>query len=343
MERSDLRGADGCRRRGKFLVPALVACALSYPLASPRRTAAAAGAIAAATVAGSQRQVLRSFQAPPYTYELALESCAAPMRLAPPEARASACTFAVTLLDGTKVLDRATLAQPGCGPARPTTVSLTLGADRDAIAWNTSDDNCDIDIAARTVKLGPSTSVLLVTELIGSEYRYRSHTMYAARGGKLEEVWNFHDDFSGAHWTRTAVVAGAAGVEDVAFVDLERSMNAVTTKVTAVRLRLDPASGRVARSPLPDPAAPLFLLQSGDFKRAEDVNRSRPDCLRELVVMRARLFPALKLPAYFLGALFSRRDQAEVVRTDIASCSGATPITIIEIVASKGRTHTEHH
>jgi hypothetical protein len=343
MEQSDLRREEGCRCPGKFLSLALVACALSYSLTWPRRAAAAAGAVAAATVAGSQRQVLRSFQAAPYRYELSLESCAAPVRLAPPEARASACTFAVSLLDGTKVLDRATLAQPGCGPASPAPVSLTLGADRDANAWSTSDDNCDIDIAARTVKLGPSTTALVVTELMGSEYRYRSHAMYAARGGKLEDVWNFHDDFSGAHWTRTAVVAGAAGAEDVAFVDLERSMNAVTTKVTAVRLHLDPASGRVARRPLPDPAAPLFLLQSGDFKRAEDVKRSRPDCLRELVVMRARLFPALKLPAYFLGALFARRDQAEAVRADFASCSGASPITIIEIAASKGRTHAEHH
>ena len=113
-------------------------------------------------------------------------------------------------------------------------------------------------------------------------------------------------------------------------------MNAVTTKVTALRLHLDPASGRVARSPLPDPAASLFLLQSGDFKRAEDLHRSRPDCLRELVVMRARLFPALELPAYFVGALFARRDQAEAVRANLASCSGASPIAIIEIVASKG-------
>lgn len=84
-----------------------------------------------------------------------LESCAGPVRLAPPEARASACTFAVSLLDGTKVLDRALLAQPGCGPASPNPVSLSLGADRDSNAWNTNDDNCDIDIAARTVKLGP--------------------------------------------------------------------------------------------------------------------------------------------------------------------------------------------
>ena len=186
MKRGDLREAEGCRR-GKFLLPALVACALSFFLTLPRRMAAA-GAVAAATVAARQGQVLRSFQAAPYRYELAVESCTAPARLAPPDARASACRFAVSLLDGTKVLDRATLVQPGCGPASPTPVSLTLGADCDANAWNTIDDNCDIDIAARTVKLGTSTSVLLVTELMGSEYRYRSHTMYAARGGKLVRI-----------------------------------------------------------------------------------------------------------------------------------------------------------
>jgi hypothetical protein len=96
MESADLRREEECRCPGTLLLLALVACVPSYSLAAPGRAAA----VAAATLAGSQRRLLRSFQAAPHNYELALESCAGPVRLASPEAWASACTFSVSLLDG---------------------------------------------------------------------------------------------------------------------------------------------------------------------------------------------------------------------------------------------------
>jgi hypothetical protein len=309
-----------------------------------RTIGVAAGAVAAAIAAPAgateQRQLLQSFAAPPYAYELALEGCAStsgdPPAAAP--SRPSACKFVVGLLDGGKVLDRAALPKPGCGPGPPTQVSLTLGADGDAKAW-TSDDTCTADVAARTVKLGANAAALLVTELFGSEYRFRSHVLYLPRAGKLQRAWHYEDDTLGAHWTRTAVIAGPSGIEDVAFVEVARSLTGVTSKITATRLHLDAASGRIVRRPLPDAASSLFLLQFGQFKRPDDA-QGRPECLHELVVMRASLFPRLALPAFFLGALFARRDEADATLAALSTCAQALPGKIFDI-APKRRTHAE--
>jgi len=288
----------------------------------------------------TERQVLRSFSAPPYEYELSLENCMPSPRV--DSLGGSVCAFALRLLEKGTVRDRVSFFQTGCGPASPASVTRTLGADRESVAWATNDEHCDVEIAARTVDLGPGAKALLVTELQGFEYRYRSHALYLSRKRKLDELWRHDEDSSGTQWTTTTVIPGAAGNQDVAFVDTLRNMQGVAAKITAQRLRFDPAAGTVAASPLPDAAAPLFVLQVGRFKSVAEARKARRDCLHDLDVVRASLFPGLRLPASFLGAVFAGRPEADAAVAALAHCPDASKTSVIELPFSGGA-HGKHH
>jgi hypothetical protein len=153
------------RYGAKYVLPALALWWMSDGHGAASASADAAGA------ATSQRRVLQSFPAAPYTFELTQDGC--PQSARGDSTDESNCTFSVNLVGGGKVLDRVRLAQAGCGPASSTPIRLVLGVDRDAKAWGTSDDNCDTQVAAQTVGIGAQVTALLVTELQGFEYRYR--------------------------------------------------------------------------------------------------------------------------------------------------------------------------
>ncbi|HET6147552.1 MAG TPA: hypothetical protein VFH68_08455 [Polyangia bacterium] len=298
----------------------------------------------AGTGSAPPRQILQTLPAPPYAYELSLENCAGPLRENAKDE--SACLFAVRLLGGAQVLDRITLGQAGCGPATPTPVDRTLGADREATAFSTSDDRCEIDVAARTVELGANTTALLVTELQGFEYRHRSHALFLARPSKLETAWSYADDYLGMHWSTTSVIPAAqqgSRAQDIAFVDTERTTEGVAAQVRATRLHFDSASGVLGDKPLPDADASLFVLVVGNFKNADETQAARQHCVHDLEVLRARLFPKLRLPAFFLGAVFARRDDAADSLAQLASCPKAQKGTILESGISGGKSHGGHH
>ena len=192
----------------------------------------------------------------------------------------------------------------------PTPITRTLGADRDALAWRTTDEHCDIEVAAKTVKIAPTGAApLLVTELQGSEYRYpQPHALYLGRDGKLENVWHEDDDALGMRGTTTTVVPGAGGAEDIAFIDVSRTIYGVADKIEAQRIHVVPPTGSVSVTQLPDDRVPLFLLQAGAFRDARTAIGLRGECLRGLDILRARLFSRPEAAArVFVGALFARR------------------------------------
>lgn len=302
---------------------------------------AAAADMNSAPGAAVPRQVLYTGAAPPYTYELALENCAAP----PPEnAPAGICAFAVRLLQRGRVLDRIALDQAACGPpATPMSVTEELGADPEAKAFGTTDERCDIDVAARTVALAPDTTALLITQIQGFEYRYRNQAIYGARQGKLEVLWHLDEDIQGAERTETTVIPGADGHgEDVALVELERSNDGVVQKVETARLHLDRATGSLRSHPLPDAAAPVFVLAAGGFKNSHAAHAARQDCLSDLVLMRARLFPTLRLPPFFWSAIFVRRHEADLRVASLSDCPRPVKGKIFESTVSGGGSHGGH-
>jgi hypothetical protein len=279
-------------------------------------------------------QVLHVFPAAPYAYELALEKCPGAATGAD-----AACSFTVALLQGGKSVDRVRLAQPACGPASPASPTRTLGADRDAKVWSTSDDNCEIQVAARTVTLGPNVTALLVTELQGFEYRYRSHALYLSRKDTLAELWRHEEDAIGSHSTTTAVIPGALGGQDVAFIDVARDATGIATKVGARRLHLDAATGQIVGAPLPDAGATLFVVRVGSFKRGREAQRERSGCRHDLLPMQGRSFAGLRLPTFFLGDVFARRDEADAAVAKLATCQdGKQAATVHEYQATRATT-----
>jgi hypothetical protein len=281
-----------------------------------------------AAMADDQRQVLASFPADPYSYELGLQACDKQLPDDSDERRA--CSFSLGLLHQNRVLDQVGFAQPSCGPVRPTSVSLKLGADRRAKAWVSEDEHCDVEIAALSVDLGPGSPALLVTELQGFEYRYRSHWLYTSRNGKLVVAWVHEEDALGTHWTTTTMIPGISGGHDIAFIDMERAATGVAFAMKAERLHLDPSSGRVLHSHLPDASSPLFVLSAGRFRTQRAANRARQKCPSELVVMRSRFFPGLKLPTFFFGAVLAQHHDAEAALAAFRKCSDGPSAEIIE-------------
>jgi hypothetical protein len=285
-------------------------------------TIAAAGTARAA----EPRQVLQSFPAAPYIYELSLDACPKPITN---DTTGEVCTFGVRLLKGDKVVSTVRLDKRGCGPpARPTSISMELGADREAKAWWTDDDDCDVRIAARTVTLGPKATGLLVTQVQGFESRYRRHVLYLPINDDLVPVWR-HDEPEGLEWSMTSVILGSFGPNDVGFVGVERNDEGWATKVHAERVGQDETTRQIVSRALPDLGGPLFVVYVGRFKSPRDAWKHAiiGSCLRELEVMRAGLFPGLRLPPFFMGTVFARKDDAEAALAKFGACPEAKGVS----------------
>jgi len=108
-------------------------------------------------------------------------------------------------------------------------------------------------------------------------------------------------------------------------------------------VHLDPASGVLGDKPLPDADASLFVLVVGSFKNADETQAARQHCVHDLEVLRARLFPKLRLPVFFLGAVFARRDDAADSLAQLASCPKAQKGTILESGIAGRKSHGGHH
>jgi hypothetical protein len=331
------------------VVLALVLCAACHGPSAGAAPAPPSAPTGPAGPAGAQppppRQILSTLPAHPLTFELSLEDCAVPVREKPNDE--TACTFAVRLLEGAKVLDRIALPQTGCGPATSTTIDRTLGADRDAKAFSTSDEHCEIDVAVRTVALAPHVTALLLTQQQGFEYRYRRHALLVPRQGKLETLWSYDEDSLATDWTTTTVIpalprsAPEGATQDVAFIATRRTPEGLASKVEATRLHLDPSSGVVQSQPLPDAGAPLFVLAAGAFKNTAATKAARQHCVHDLEVMRASLFPKLRAPASFFGAVFANRKDADDNLALLATCAKPQKGTILESVVG-GKSNGGH-
>jgi hypothetical protein len=292
-------------------------------------------AVAGRARAAEERQVLQSFPAPPYTYQLSLDACPKPPR---EDGSGGACTFGVRLLKEGKVVSSQKLYQPACGPpARPTSSSVELGADLDAKAWGTDDEKCDIRVAARTVTLGPKATGLMVTQLQGFEYPYRSHVLYLPINDDLVPVWR-HDEPEGGEWSMTSVLPAGDDANYVELVVVQRDDRGRASNVRAEQVRQDEVTRQIVSTPLPY-IGPLYVLYVGRFKSPSDAwKHAFGSCLEDLQVMRAGLFPNLRLPPFFMGAVFARQDDAKAALAKFATCPEAKGVS--GVLADRGAERT---
>jgi hypothetical protein len=138
------------------------------------------------------------------------------------------------------------------------------------------------------------------------------------------------------------MIPGISGGHDIAFIDVERAASGVTSALKAERLHLDPSSDSILHSRLPDKSAPLFVLGAGRFSTQKAAERARQSCPGELVVMRSRVFPGLKLPTYFLGAVLAQHSDAEAARAAFKKCSDGPNAEIIEYPSAGAQQPAQH-
>jgi hypothetical protein len=275
-------------------------------------------------------QILGTFPVGTVSYELAIDRC--PVKAPADPSYPPGCPFVIRLLEADKTLDRVRLYQPPCGSATRTTVDRVLGADPEARAWSTTDEHCQIDIAARTVELAPGIIGLLVTQRAGYEYAYRSHVLYLAESGKLKSLWNHDEGELGQNWTTTTVIPGVKPHQkDIAFVDVRSASEGTSAYVTARRLRFKAAKHRMVESPLPDASTQLFLVKVAVEKGEGDERAQR--CLRLLDTFEARRFPRMVPAGRFRGAVFVRRADAFAARDELAKCPGIPAPVVLRYTA----------
>jgi hypothetical protein len=179
---------------------------------------------------------------------------------------------------------------------------------------------------------GPGGDRVLITQRAGQEEFYREHRLVLAVGGKLARVWEGHEE-PGTNWTTTSVLpTGRPDQQDVAVIDVRSAPHQGAQKISASRLHFDVSSGKIVASALPDARSSLFLVQVGRFGTAIEAYRARRtiDCLYDLDVFNAGLFPRLPVRDFLLGALVATRGDAKAALADLRSCTQAPPAASFE-------------
>jgi hypothetical protein len=259
-----------------------------------------------------ERRTLASFPAASGTYELGQEACKKGEQEEAPHL--FRCPFSVRLVSGGKVVSQELLPYLACGVPEPMKVSRVLGADPAAQAWTTRDDRCVVQVGVRAVEMAPGVAVLLVTQRNGQEAYYRHHQLFLATGGVIKEVWQ-HTEAQGQDFsTVSALPTGRPHREDVALIELTTMGGSQT--LTAARLHLDSSGAKVAARPLPDAAAPLFVVIASGDERGED-------CLGGFQSLDARLFPGVRRRGFFPGIVLATQQQAKEGLERLTACAGA--------------------
>ena len=115
------------------------------------------------------------------------------------------------------------------------------------------------------------------------------------------------------------------------------------SRVRAERLHLVPETGKIISRPLPDASAPLFVVHDAGSKSIGAARAARRDCPGDFDVLRAKFFPGLPLPKFFLGAVLPLRADADDAAGALATCSDATKVGVRELTVIKGRSDASHH
>jgi hypothetical protein len=305
------------------------ACSRRRPTEAPPPVASAAPSVTVTPpVDDPDQQILRSFSAAPYVYQVAFANCAQEKGVP----RKGPCKFVVKLLGDGRELDRIEREQPDCGNAYSMPVSRTVGADPDAETWTTMPfDRCHGQFGIRTVEIGPHTEGLLVSELRRTgEHRYRTHALLLARDRKLAILWTRDTSLADRLLTTTTVIWGLGEGSDIAVIDLSLDRRGVTEKVAARRLRFESKTGTMTSTALPDAMGALFVLQVGSFRNQREAGKRGGPCLEPFQLLRGDAFPSLGLPPLFAGAVYARRDLAVAAAASLASCPGAASASVVE-------------
>jgi hypothetical protein len=262
--------------------------------------------------AASANRVLQTFHAGRFVLDLAIADC-----------RSSECPIQVRLRVAGRVMDRVTLpVAAGSQRATAETTDTLWGADAGRRAWAIGEENDYVSTAARSLRLAPRTTALLVSQRYGFEHLKRNHLLILPRAGKLHIVWKAEEG-SGPTWSATQILGSPDRREIVYFRGFFDPDEDAAERFDAVRLSFHTLSARLHETALPDRAMPLYLLNLGTHDTAAQARLARSAnayCLTPYWILDASRFRAGASGKAIVGALYAARASAEEAARSAKSC-----------------------
>jgi hypothetical protein len=279
------------------------------------------------TAAGSPN-VLERFAAHPATartYQLGIGGC-----------REASCPIEVRLAAGNKVIDTAVLEWPASDArAKHAPVDWTHGVGDPSAspsglrAWTMGEEEQAVSVAARSVRIAPDRSALLVTQLAGFDHLKRRHDLFLVDGDRLQRIWSYAEP-PGPHWSSTTVRPSRGKAEEVVLATGFLS----PTDEAPDRLEIQKLDWQAATKQVDQNPAEAFLVTAGSFasiEQARQMRASNHGCLAHYWVLGAASSAAEQGPV-IVATLSSTRQAAhhEMRRAKACAPSIRTDMKVVE-------------
>jgi len=273
----------------------------------------AAGMTLVPVPAVSADRVLQTFHADRFVLDLTIAKC-----------RSSECSIQVRLRKANRVIDRVTLPNAvSAQHIRAETTDSLWGADAGRTAWATGDEADYVSTAARSLRIAPQTTALLVSQRSGFEHLKRNHLLLVpSRAGKLVVAWEAGEG-QGPTWSATQIVGSPDRQEIVYFHGFYDFDEDTAQRLDAVRLTFHAPSGRLRETALPTRTMPLYLLNLGIHETVAQAREARSAdhyCLTAHWVLDASRFRADASGKAMVGSLYATRAVAEETARSARSC-----------------------
>src|SRR4051812_16531918 len=281
----------------------------------------AAGMTLVPVPAVSADRVLQTFHADRFVLDLTITKC-----------RSSECSIQVRLRKAYRVIDRVALPNAVSSQhIRAETTDSLWGADAGRTAWATGDEADYVSTAARSLRIAPQTTALLVSQRSGFEHLKRNHLLLVpSRAGKLVVAWEAGEG-QGPTWSATQIVGSPDRQEIVYFHGFYDFDEDTAQRLDAVRLTFHAPSGRLRETALPTRTMPLYLLNLGIHETVAQAREARSAdhyCLTAHWVLDASRFRADASGKAMVGSLYATRAVAEETARSARSCLPDVPAAV---------------
>jgi len=239
----------------------------------------------------------------------------------------------VQLLRSGKVIDSSPLDFAASGaPLTIGTADKTLGAGdpltEDPIpAWTAGDGEDMVATAARSMKLAPDRTGLLVDQSGGFDHLKRRHYLFVADDNTLKRVWT-GEEGAGPAWSATILVDVADGHgQDLVYLTGFQPGGASPDSVDAKRYSWDGAQKTLVERP----AGPLYAIVAGNFANPAAARTARVQtCLADYSALPGRDLGISGTPIV-LAAITTQKSLAQSALGKADNCPVSLTRRMVEV------------
>jgi hypothetical protein len=254
--------------------------------------------------------------------------------LAPGTCTGGKCPAVVELLAGDTIIDSSVLdfaassAQFSKGVADKIMGAGDPLADGDALpVWMAGDGENAVSTTARSVKLSPDVTGLLVNQTGGFEHVKRRHYVFISDDNKVKRVWT-GEEGAGPAWSATALVDAADGQsQDIVYLTGFQPGGSAPDTVDAKRYSWD----REKKALVEKPVGALFAVVAGNFANAGAARTaSAQTCLSDYSALPGR---TLGIPGtrIVLAALTTQKSLADAALRKVDNCPAGLIRRVVEV------------